>query len=349
MSASPEIKNLTDGKPIKSPQRVLSGMRTTNQLHIGNYFGALKNWVELQKNYQCFFGAMNWHALTDHYKTPDYFYKFNRVIIAEWIAFGVDPRKSVIFIQSEIPELLELNQIFNLLTPLGWLDRVTTWKDSIEEMKLKDAHNLGRYSYPVLQTADIALFRGNKVPVGQDQVPHLELAREIVRRFNFLYKGKLPEPEAMLTSTPVLPGLDGRKMSKSYNNTMPLLAEPAEVFTITKKMVTDPARVRRDDPGNPDVCPVFSFHKLFSNDQERAEIDRDCRIAAIGCGDCKLKLAANINQFMKEPLEKKKSLLNNPVELDEIIGDGCSRAKAEAAETMKMVKGSMGISNTRGK
>jgi tryptophanyl-tRNA synthetase len=225
--------------------RVLSGMRTTNQLHMGNYFGALKNWVELQKNYECFFGAMNWHALTDHYKDPTYFQKFNREIVAEWIAHGIDAEKSVIFFQSEISELLELNQIFMLITPLGWLDRVTTWKDSIEEMKQKDAHNLGRYAYPVLQTADIAIFKGQKVPVGADQVPHLELAREIIRRFNFLYKAQLPEPEALLTPTPALTGLDGRKMSKSYNNFLPLTCEPAQVIELIKKMVTDPARVRR--------------------------------------------------------------------------------------------------------
>lgn len=313
-------------------------MRTTQRLHIGNYFGALKNWVQLQKDNECFFGAMNWHALTDHYKEPELFHKFNKEIISDWLAYGINPETSTIFIQSKIPELLELNMIFQMIIPLGWLDRVTTWKDSIEEMKQKDAHNMGRYAYPVLQTADIALFKGLKVPVGQDQVPHLELSRELVRRFNFLYKGNLPEPQPLLTETPLITGLDGRKMSKSYDNFIPLTAEPEEIKNLTKKMVTDPARVRRNDPGNPDVCPVFKLHKLFTSDSERAQIDPDCRSAAIGCGDCKLKLAANINKFMEEPLENKRKYLNNPGQLDEIIENGCLKARKIAQNTMAEVK-----------
>ncbi len=323
-------------------QRVMSGMRTTNRLHIGNYFGALKNWVELQKDYDCFFGAMNWHALTDGYKTPDIFTKFTKDMIMDWIAFGIDPKKSIVYIQSEIPEVLELQMLFSMITPLGWLDRVTTWKDSIEDLKSKDAYNLGRYSYPVLQTADIAIFKGNKVPVGLDQVPHLELSREIVRRLNHLYKTKIPEPAQLLTENPAIVGTDGRKMSKSYGNIIPLLEEPQVIVDMAKKMVTDPARVRRTDPGNPEVCPVFMTHKLFSPTTEQAEVDRDCRTAAIGCMDCKMKLATNINAFMKKPLEKRKELLNNPGQLDEIIEDGCERARAEAKKTMGEVRSELG-------
>lgn len=318
--------------------RILSGMRTTQRLHIGNYFGALVNWVKLQESNQCYFGAMNWHALTDHFKEPELFYTFTREIISDWLAYGIKPEKSVIFVQSKIPELLELNMLFQMITPLGWLDRVTTWKDSIEEMKQKDAHNVGRYTYPVLQTADIAIFKGEGVPVGQDQVPHLEFSRELVRRFNFIYKTKLKEPKPLLTETPAITGLDGRKMSKSYDNFIPLIAEPEEIKALTKKMVTDPKRVRRNDPGNPDVCPVFKLHKLFTQDAERAQIDSDCRSAAIGCGDCKLKLAGNISSFMAEPLEKKRKYLNKPSELDEIIEHGCTKARAEAKKTMDEVR-----------
>jgi tryptophanyl-tRNA synthetase len=322
--------------------RVMSGMRTTERLHMGNYFGALKNWITLQETSECFFGAMNWHSMTDGFKTPDIFTKHTRDIIIDWLAMGIDPTKCTIFIQSEVPGLLELNMLLTVITPMGWLDRVTTWKDAEEELKQKDAHNLGRLSYPVLQTADILIFKGEKVPVGKDQVPHLELAREIVRRFNFLYKSKLPEPQALLTETPMLMGLDGRKMSKSYGNVLPLIDEPQNIEKICKSMVTDPARVRRTDPGNPEVCPVFSFHKLFTDQAEKAQIDVDCRSAAIGCMDCKLKLAKNINSFLKEPLEKRKELLNNPSQLDAIIDDGCQKASKVAEATMLEVRSALG-------
>lgn len=325
-------------------KRVLSGMRTTHKLHIGNYFGALKNWVKLQETYECFYGAMNWHALTDGYKNPEVFEKYNHDIISDWIAFGIDPEKSVVYIQSEIPELMDLNMILTMLTPMSWLDRVTTWKDAEEDLKAKDAHNLGRFSYPVLQTADILLFKGNLVPVGQDQIPHIELSREIVRRLNHLYKMKMPEPGHLLTETPLVMGSDGRKMSKSYGNVVPLLAEPNEVDKLTKGMVTDPARVRRTDPGNPDVCPVFSYHKLFTGEQERSEIDTECRKAGIGCGDCKLKLSKNISEFMKVPLQRKKDLLNNPKELDSIIQAGCVKARKVAGETMAEIRDGLGWS-----
>lgn len=325
-----------------SIKRVMSGMRTTNKLHMGNYFGALKNWIELQKNHQCFFGAMNWHSLTSGYKTPEIFKEYVRPMIIDWLAFGIDPDKSTIYIQSEIPELLELNMIFMMLTPLPWLERVNTWKDAIDEMKQTDTYNLGRFHYPVLQTADIAIFKGQGVPVGQDQAAHLELSREIVRRFNFLYKGKLPEPATLLTETPIVLGTDGRKMSKSYGNVVPLLDEPQNIEKLTKTMVTDPARVRRTDPGDPGKCPVFSFHKLFTGEQEKQEIDTECRRAGIGCGDCKIKLAKNINSFMKEPLECQKALMANPGKVDEIIKTGCEKARKEAKSTLQEVKNNLG-------
>lgn len=323
-------------------ERVMSGMRTTSRLHIGNYFGALKNWVELQDKYECFFGAMNWHALTDAFKTPDVFQKFNREIITDWLAFGIDPKKSVIFVQSELPELHELFMLFQMITPMGWLERVTTWKDAEEDLKQKDAHNLGRFAYPVLQAADISLFKGNLVPVGQDQVPHLELAREIVRRHNFIFKTKLPEPKALLTSTPNVPGLDGRKMSKSYNNVIPILDEPENITKLIKPMPTDPARVKRTDPGDPEKCPVYSYHKLFTPLDQKTEVEKGCKTAGIGCIDCKMVLVGNINKFMAEPLSKKKVFLNNPTQLDGIIQDGCERARAEGQKTMIEIKKTLG-------
>ena len=325
------------GKPTKK-LRLMSGVRTTGFLHFGNYFGALKNWVELQSQYDCFFGAMDWHGMTSNYKNSFEVSAWNRDIIAEMIAWGIDPERNVLFIQSQVPEHLELFMIFANLTPMGWLDRVPTWKDAEEENKANDTHNLGRFAYPVLQAADIALYRGNLVPVGQDQVAHLELSREIVRRFNHIYKAKLPEPKHLLTETPVVPGLDGRKMSKSYGNTLMLAEEEKSLQKKVKAMPTDPQRVRREDPGNPEKCNVFTFHKLFSKAEELQWVVQGCTSAGIGCGDCKGKLAENINSLSREPREKKKELLNQAKRLDSIIQDGCDRARKEAQVTLRIVK-----------
>lgn len=329
----------------KNGLRVMSGMRTTGQLHIGNYYGALKNWLALQEKYECFFGAMDWHAMTDAYKKTKEIKAYTRDIIAEWIAWGIDPKKSTLFVQSMVPEHLEIQMIFANLTPMGWLERVNTWKDQEEELKQNDAHNLGRFSYPVLQTADIAIYKGSLVPVGKDQVAHLEVSREIIRRFNRLYKGKLPEPKPLLTESPLLIGTDGRKMSKSYNNYMPLTEEPKKVEKICKKMVTDPQRVRREDKGNPDVCPVYSFHKLYSSQEDLDWVWQGCTTAGIGCGDCKLKLSANINKKMAEPLAKKKDLLKDSSKLDSIIIEGCQKARLEAKKTLREIREKMDFSN----
>jgi len=334
---SPEKKEAS-----KTPKRVMSGMRTTGPLHVGHYFGALKNWLRLQDQYECFFGAMDYHALTDKYKTPEIVRQYNREYIIDWISFGLDPNKVVFFIQSEVPEHIELFTIFSMITPIGWLERVNTWKDAEEELKAKDAHNLGRFAYPVLQAADIAIYRGDLVPVGQDQVPHLELAREIVRRFNHLYKTQLPEPKPLLTDTPAIPGLDGRKMSSSYGNFIPLITDQPALEKIIKPMPTDPARIKRMDPGNPEVCPVFGLHKLFSSEQDRAVVDRGCRTAGIGCIDCKMVLVKNINAFMAQAREVKAELSANPKRVDEIIGDGIQKARRVAQETMKTVRSALG-------
>lgn len=322
--------------------RIMSGMRTTGQLHIGHYWGTLRNWIKLQdEDYQCFFGAMDLHGMTTAYRTTSDIPKWNRDMIAEWLAWGLKPEKSVLYIQSQIPELLELFMYFSNLTPLGWLERVNTWKDAIEEAKQNDTHNLGRFAYPVLQAADIAIFRGQKVPVGQDQVSHLEISREIIRRFNSIYKSKLPEPAALLTDTPLVPGLDGRKMSKSYGNGLLLTEDEKTLQKKIMRMPTDPARVHREDPGEPEKCPVYTFHKLYSSDADLEWVQVGCRTASIGCGECKMRLIENINKLSAGPREKKKELLNNPKTLDSIIRDGNERARVETQATLKIVKENM--------
>ena len=273
-----------ENAPAKSQSkiRVMSGTRATGKLHVGHYFGALKNWIELQKSYECFFGVMDWHGMTTAYKRVDEIPQWNRDIFAELLAWGIDPQASTIFIQSQVPEHLELFMIFANLTPMGWLERVPTWKDAEEEAKASDTHNLGRFAYPVLQAADIAMYRAHRVPVGQDQVSHLELTREIIRRFNHLYKGKLPEPQALLTETPLVPGLDGRKMSKSYNNGLDLDEDEKSIQKKVRAMPTDPQRVRREDPGEPTRCNVYHFHKLFSSSEDVKWVEVGCRTAGIG-------------------------------------------------------------------
>ena len=322
-------------KPIK---RVMAGMRSTGRLHIGHYFGALKNWLSLQDQYTCFFGAMDWHGMTTAYKESKDIRQMARDNVAEWLAWGLDPEKSTIFIQSEVPEHIELFMYFAMITPMGWLERVPTWKDAEEEAKKNDTHNLGRFSYPVLQAADIAVYCGQGVPVGQDQVAHLELSREIIRRMNHLYKTKLPEPQPLLTEIPMLAGTDGRKMSNSYGNVFYLLQEEKELKKNVNKMVTDPKRVRREDPGNPDVCPVFNFHRLFSSNEDVGWVIQGCTTAGIGCGDCKGRLNENVNQFMAPARDKKKELLKDTQTLDSILAKGCQKAREEASRTLKMVK-----------
>lgn len=330
--------------PAAAPKklRVMSGMRVTGRLHIGHYWGALQNWVRLQDEYECFFGAMDWHGMTTAYKNPKEIAPWTREMIAEFLAWGVDPEKATIFIQSRVPEHLELFMIFANITPMGWLERVNTWKDAIEEMKASDTHNLGRFAYPVLQAADIAIYRAHKVPVGADQVAHLEVAREVTRRFNHLYKAKLPEMHPLLTEIPLVAGLDGRKMSKSYDNSL-YLTEDSEK-DLKKKvnmMVTDPARVRREDVGEPTKCSVYGYHKLYSTAEDLQWVETGCRSAGIGCGDCKGRLANNIDKISQGPREKKKELLNNPTLLDSIIDAGCEKARKEAQKTLQIVRSSM--------
>ncbi len=327
---------------INNKQIVMSGVRVTGELHVGNYWGAIRNWLKLQDEYQCFFGIMDWHGLTTAYKKSSETSHLSREIFAEILAWGLDPEKCHLFVQSRVPEHLELFMIFANLTPLGWLERVPTWKDAEEEAKQTDTHNLGRLAYPVLQAADIALYGGSLVPVGQDQVAHLELTREIIRRFNHLYKAKLSEPKPLLTETPLLPGLDGRKMSKSYGNTL-LLTEKDE-RSLKKKvnmMVTDPQRAYRENPGNPEICSVYTFHKLYSSDEELKWVVSGCRSAGIGCGECKAKLFENIEKLTLKPREKKTQLLSDKVALDKLIQNNCERARHVAQKTLESVRYNM--------
>jgi tryptophanyl-tRNA synthetase len=329
--------------PGNKKSRVMSGIRVTGPLHIGNYWGALRNFVALQNEgvYDCYFGAMDWHGMTSAYRNSQDVPQWTREMIAEFLAWGLDPDKSTIFVQSKVPEHLELFMILANMTPMGWLERVTTWKDAEDEAKANDTHNLGRFAYPVLQAADILVYRGEKVPIGKDQAAHLEITREIIRRFNHIYKCKLPEPAPLFTDTPTLPGLDGRKMSKSYNNFLPLTPDEKVLKKAVNSMVTDPARGLRENPGTPEICSVHGFHKLYSTAEDLSWVEQGCRTAGIGCGDCKAKLFSNIDAVTKEPREKKKELLNNLDQLDSIILAGCDKARREAQKTLALVRSYM--------
>src|SRR5437763_3005622 len=292
-------------------KRVASGMRPTGKLHLGHYVGALGNWVELQEKYDCFFFIADWHALTTDYADTSPVKQSTLDIAIDWLAAGLDPEKSTLFIQSHVPSHAELHLLFSMITPLGWLERVPTYKEQRENIKEKDLGTYGFLGYPVLQSADILIYKADFVPVGQDQVAHVELTREVARRFNQLYKRAngseiLPEPQHLLTPTPKLPGTDGRKMSKSYDNFI-LLSEPeASIRAKLKTMVTDPARVRRSDPGNPDVCPVGDLHKIFSSKETMAKVDAGCRTAGIGCIECKGWAADSIVPILKPMQERRK-------------------------------------------
>jgi tryptophanyl-tRNA synthetase len=394
-------------------ERVLSGMRPTGALHLGHYHGVLKNWVRLQAEYPCFFFVADWHALTTHYETPEVIQESVWEMVIDWLAAGVDPNQATLFIQSRVPEHSELFLLLAMGTPLGWLERVPTYKDQIEKLKEKDLQTYGFLGYPLLQAADILIYRALHVPVGEDQVPHVEMTREVARRFNYLYgrepgfeekaleavkklgskraklyaelrtayqeRGEdeallqaqamlqesqslsmadrerlfgylegarkiiLVEPHALLTSASRMPGLDGQKMSKSYSNTISIREKPEEVIRLVRTMPTDPARVRRTDPGNPLNCPLWQFHQVYSDQTTRDWVEKGCKSAGIGCLDCKQPVIDAILREQQPMFERAQQYLDDPSLLRSIIADGSDKARKVAQETMRDVREAMGL------
>jgi tryptophanyl-tRNA synthetase len=395
------------------PDRVLSGMRPTGALHLGHYHGVLKNWVRLQAEYPCFFFVADWHALTTHYETPEVIEESVWEMLIDWLAAGVDPSQATLFIQSRVPEHAELFLLLSMGTPLGWLERVPTYKDQIEKLKEKDLSTYGFLGYPLLQAADILIYRAGFVPVGEDQVPHVEMTREVARRFNYLYgrepgfeekaleaakklggkraklylelrtayqeRGEdealeqarallaesqslsmgdrerlfgylegarkiiLPEPQVLLTEASRMPGLDGQKMSKSYGNTIRMREDKETVEKKVRTMPTDPARVRRNDPGDPDKCPVWQLHLVYSDDDTKQWVQKGCRSAGIGCLECKQPVIEGILREQQPMLDRAQKYMDDPSLLRAIIADGCDNARKVTQETMREVREAMGL------
>src|SRR6201987_3712607 len=328
-------------------KRVLSGMRPTGKLHLVNYVGALQNWVGMQDQNECFFCVVDWHALTTDYEDTSRVKENSLEVAFDWLAAGLDPEKSVLFLQSHVPAHAELHLLLSMITPLGWLERVPTYKEQRENIKDKDLGTYGFLGYPLLQAADILIYKADVVPVGEDQVAHIELTREIARRFNGFYGATtpvFPEPQSLLTPAAKLPGTDGRKMSKSYGNTI-MLADPEPVVRQKlKTMVTDPARVRRSDPGNPDVCPVGDLHKIFSSKETMAKVNKGCRSAGIGCIECKSWAADALVKLLVPMQERRKKFEDNPRLAWDILEAGSERARQAAGQTMEDVRAAMGMS-----
>jgi tryptophanyl-tRNA synthetase len=396
--------------------RVLSGMRPTGSLHLGHYHGVLKNWIRLQHEYECLFFVADWHALTTHYDTPEIVEQNVWDMVIDWLAAGVDPAQATLFIQSRVPEHAELHLLLSMVTPLGWLERIPTYKDQQEKLTHKDLSTYGFLGYPLLQSADILIYRANRVPVGEDQVPHIEFTREIARRFNhifgrepgfeqkaesaikklgarrarlyrqlrtkFMEKGDaealaaaralleetqnltlgdrerlfgyiggggkmiLSEPEALLTEASKMPGLDGQKMSKSYNNTIALREDPESVAKKIRTMPTDPARVKRSDPGDPEKCPVWQLHQIYSDEKRKEWVQQGCRSAGIGCLDCKEPVVDAVLAELRPIRERAEEYLEDPTLVRNIVADGCEKAGKLAEETMRDVREVMGLSYT---
>ena len=322
---------------------VLSGLRPTGRVHLGNYWGAVKNWVDLQDAYRCHYFVADLHALTTDYADTSAIGEATLEAATDWLSVGLDPEKAVLFVQSRVPQTSELALVFGMITPVGWLERVPTYKEQVEQLREKDLGTFGFLGYPVLMTADIALFLAHFVPVGKDQESHLEICREIVRRFNGFYGDVFPEPQALFTATPKVPGLDGRKMSKSYNNTIALSDSAADVEKKVMSMVTDPGRARRSDPGDPDVCNLFPFHQLYSPVSEVAEVDRECRIAARGCVDCKKHLIRNMNAALEPIRQRRAEIVSRKGHVRDVLESGSARAREIAARTMEKVSAAMNL------
>ena len=318
-------------------------MRPTGPLHLGHLVGALSNWVRLQDSHDCFFVIVDWHALTTDYASPDRIPAHVQEIAIDWLSVGIDPVRSTVFVQSDVKEHAELALLLSMIVPLPWLERVPTYKEQQEQLRDREINTHGFLGYPLLQAADILIYRAHAVPVGEDQVPHLELCREVVRRFHSLYSEVFPEPQALLTPSARLPGTDGRKMSKSYDNAIFLRDGPAEVTRKVGNMLTDPQRTHRHIPGNPEVCPVFHLHRVFSPPQTVAWSAEGCRTAGIGCRDCKAALTTSLLTAL-EPLHARRAELeHHPGQVDDILREGARRAREAAGETMRTVRAAMGV------
>lgn len=324
-------------------RQVVSGMRPTGKTHLGHIHGILENWRDLQDEYDCFYFAADWHALTSEYKQTSIIKESLTEMFVDWLSAGLDHQKSTLFVQSWIKEHAELHLLFSMITPLGWLERNPTYKEQQEELGDKEVGTYGFLGYPVLQAADILMYKGNYVPVGRDQVPHLEITREIARRFNYLYREIFPLPEALLAEVPNLVGIDGRKMSNSYDNAI-YISDSEEVLAAKiGQMITDPQRAYRKDPGDPDVCSVFSFHRIYTEPDVVREIDKECRRAGIGCSDCKKILIKRVKEYLAPIQEKRNYYLTHLGEVEEIIREGTKKARGVAQNTMVEVREVIGI------
>lgn len=328
---------------MSGKKRIVSGMRPTGALHLGNLHGALANWISMQDDYDCFFFIADWHALTSDYEDPGNIARFTENMMIDWLGAGLDPEKSTLFVQSAVVSHAELFLLLSMITPVPWLERNPTYKEQIEALGSKDLSTFGFLGYPVLQAADIIIYRANGVPVGIDQAPHIELTREIARRFNYLYGHVFPEPETVLTETSKILGTDRRKMSKSYNNAIYLSDPPEEIRKKTAHMITDPQRIRKSDPGDPDVCNVFTFHRFYSPAAETEEINAACRKAEIGCVECKKKMAEHLIGYLAPIRERIGRFRQDTSLVRDVIEHGNRLAAGEAAATMRRVREALKI------
>jgi tryptophanyl-tRNA synthetase len=322
---------------------IFSGMRPTGKLHLGNLFGALENWAKLQDEYRCFFSVVDWHALTTAYEDPAEISENVKEMVIDWLSCGIDPEKSIIFRQSDVKEHAELHLLLSMITPLSWLERVPTYKEQLKQIEGRNLATYGFLGYPLLQAADILLYKADAVPVGEDQAPHIEFTREVARRANYLYKKTIfPEPATILNEYKVVPGLDNRKMSKSYDNVIEISIAPEKISEKVRLMITDPGRIRKNDPGNPQICSIYAFHHIF-NAAELSGIEESCRAGAIGCVECKKVLSSRMQEFLEPIYARRKKLENNPKIIDEILEEGRKKAVKVARKTMEEFRSLMGV------
>lgn len=339
---------MTDTEIQPKNKVIVSGMRPTGLLHLGHFHGVIENWVRLQNDpsYQnCYFFVADWHSLTTEYDNTEPLQDYIKEVVIDWLAYGVDPKKAILFVQSKVPEHAELQLLLAMITPVAWLERVPSYKDLQQQLTHKDLSTYGFLGYPLLQTADVAIYDGTHVPVGEDQVAHLELSREIVRRFNHIYKTEngLVECQPVLTQVPKLPGTDGRKMSKSYNNSIYLKDTEEEARKKVMPMITDPARQRRTDPGDPDKCPVFDYHKIYSSNETKSEVAEGCRGAGIGCVDCKKMLLKGMDEALAPYRIKRQEIAANASFVGDVLNQGNQAAREQAKKTMDRVRSIMKV------